>query len=42
MVAFESSFNAENYDEDERFVSSSKINEDDAVENILRPKTFDE
>ena len=42
MVAFESSFNAGNYDEDERFVSSSKINEDDAVENILRPKTFDE
>ena len=41
MVSFESSFNANSYDE-ERFVSSSKINEDDAVENILRPKTFDE
>ena len=42
MVSFESSFNANSYDEEERFVSSSKINEDDAVENILRPKTFDE
>ena len=41
MVAFESSFNS-GVEEDERFVSSSKINEDDAVENILRPKTFDE
>ena len=41
MVAFESSFNS-SYEEDERFVSSSKINEDDVVENILRPKTFDE
>lgn len=41
MVAFESSFNS-GIEEDERFVSSSKINEDDAVENILRPKTFDE
>ena len=41
MASFESSFNAETYEE-ERFVSSSKINEDDMVENILRPKTFDE
>ena len=41
MASFESSFNSSNYDE-ERFVSSSKINEDDVVENILRPKTFDE
>ena len=41
MASFESSFNAESYEE-ERFVSSSKINEDDVVENILRPKTFDE
>ena len=41
MAGFESSFNS-NYDDEERFVSSSKINEDDAVENILRPKTFDE
>lgn len=40
MASFESSFNADM--EEERFVSSSKINEDDAVENILRPKTFDE
>ena len=43
MANFESSFNNDNsYDENERFVSSSKINEDDVVENILRPKTFDE
>ena len=42
MAGFQSSFNSGNYEEDERFVSSSKINEDDAVENILRPKTFDE
>jgi len=42
MASFESSFNASEYGEDERFVSSSKINEDDIVENILRPKTFDE
>ena len=42
MASFESSFNANSYDEDERFISSSKLNEDDAVENILRPKTFDE
>ena len=41
MASFESSFNSNEYEED-RFVSSSKINEDDAVENILRPKTFDE
>ena len=41
MASFESSFNAESYEE-ERFVSSSKINEDDVVENILRPKTFEE
>lgn len=40
MASFESSYNADM--EEERFVSSSKINEDDAVENILRPKTFDE
>lgn len=42
MANFESSFNNDIYDENERFVSSSKINEDDVVENILRPKTFDE
>ena len=42
MANFESSFNNDAYDENERFVSSSKINEDDVVENILRPKTFDE
>lgn len=42
MAGFQSSFNNSSYDEDERFVSSSKMNEDDAVENILRPKTFDE
>lgn len=42
MANFESSFNGDSYDADERFVSSSKINEDDVVENILRPKTFDE
>lgn len=42
MASFESSFNANSYEEDERFVSSSKLGEDDAVENILRPKTFDE
>lgn len=42
MANFESSFNNDSYDENERFVSSSKINEDDVVENILRPKTFDE
>ena len=42
MASFESSFNAGSYEEDERFVSSSKLNEDDVVENILRPKTFDE
>lgn len=41
MASFESSFNSQEMEE-ERFVSSSKINEDDAVENILRPKTFDE
>ena len=41
MAGFQSSFNNESYEE-ERFVSSSKINEDDMVENILRPKTFDE
>lgn len=41
MASFESSFNASDMEE-ERFVSSSKIVEDDAVENILRPKTFDE
>lgn len=41
MASFESSFNGGDYEE-ERFVSSSKINEDDVVENILRPKTFDE
>lgn len=41
MASFESSFNASDIEE-ERFVSSSKIVEDDAVENILRPKTFDE
>ena len=41
MASFESSFNSNEYEED-RFVSSSKINEDEAVENILRPKTFDE
>ena len=29
-------------DEDERFVTSSKIEADDQIENILRPKTFDE
>ena len=28
--------------DEERFVSSSKIEDDDQVENILRPKTFDE
>ncbi len=28
--------------EDERFVSSSKIQDDDQIENILRPKTFGE
>lgn len=42
MASFESSFNNEDYEGDERFVSSSKLNEDDVVENILRPKTFDE
>ena len=42
MTSFESSFNASEYGEDERFVSSSKLGEDDVVENILRPKTFDE
>lgn len=41
MAGFQSSFNNDSYEE-ERFVSSSKINEDDVVENILRPKTFDE
>lgn len=41
MASFESSFNPLETEE-ERFVSSSKINEDDMVENILRPKTFDE
>lgn len=41
MASFESSFNPQEMEE-ERFVSSSKINEDDMVENILRPKTFDE
>lgn len=41
MASFESSFNPQELEE-ERFVSSSKINEDDMVENILRPKTFDE
>ena len=41
MAGFQSSFNNESYEE-ERFVTSSKMNEDDAVENILRPKTFDE
>lgn len=41
MASFESSFNPQEMEE-ERFVSSSKMNEDDAVENILRPKTFDE
>ena len=29
-------------DDDERFVTSSKIEVDDQIENILRPKTFDE
>ena len=29
-------------DDDERFVTSSKIEADDQIENILRPKTFDE
>ena len=29
-------------DDDERFVTSSKIESDDQIENILRPKTFDE
>ena len=28
--------------DDERFVSTSKIENDDQIENILRPKTFDE
>ena len=28
--------------DEERFVSTSKIDEDDIVENVLRPKTFDE
>ncbi len=41
MANFESSFNSDAYDE-ERFVSTSKINEDEMTENILRPKTFDE
>ena len=41
MAGFQSSFNNDSYEE-ERFVSSSKLNEDDVVENILRPKTFDE
>lgn len=41
MASFDSSFNPMDVEE-ERFVSSSKINEDDMVENILRPKTFDE
>jgi len=29
-------------DDEERFVSSSKIEADDQIENILRPRTFDE
>ena len=43
-MAFESSFNrfSSMESEDERFVTTSKIDSDDAVENILRPKVFDE
>ena len=44
-MEFQSSFNrfsSSMNDEDERFVSTSKIENDDAVENILRPKVFDE
>lgn len=42
MASFQSSFNENDYGEEERFVTASKTNEDDVVENILRPKTFDE
>ena len=28
--------------DEERFVSTSRIEDDDVVENVLRPKTFDE
>jgi len=42
MANFQSSFNGNDYAEEERFVSSSRREEDDVVENILRPKTFDE
>jgi len=43
-MAFESSFNrfSSMESEDERFVTTSKIDSDDVVENILRPKVFDE
>ena len=37
---FSSSFSADG--EDERFVSTSKIENDDVIENVLRPKTMDE
>lgn len=36
------SFITSSADDEERFVSSSKTSSDDVIENILRPKTFDE
>jgi len=37
-----SKFITSSKDDEERFVSSSKIEADDQIENILRPRTFDE
>ena len=35
MASFESSFNANSYEEDERFISSSKLNEDEVKDSLL-------
>lgn len=46
MKSFDSTFNEnENFeidDDKERFMSASKSNADDVIENVLRPKTMDE
>ncbi len=41
-MEFESSFDRLEQMDDDRFVTASKIESDDVVENILRPKVFDE